>query len=351
MSKGDDNLLARLNALKPSSVNLKSSSKPPSIDVEVVKSDSVEDRLADRLKGLRSASAADRQSSGSGKQTAASFTAQLGDEVAIEGKTITDWQQTNEDEEDLDSLLAQLGPDDQWKLDADDPKHIQGLLEEAKAALPAESKPAETDTEQPHEVRVIGDAEISNSDKPKSENQQDEEEADEYVKRILAELEVENKYSMQDDHGNDTAPAEQTPLPQHFDLPSTPSNLAQPSESSQPPSYEDSELEARFSKLGLNLPSTPGSLPSSRATAPGKAGAGSLKKAGAKSNLPIYTDEDIDSWCCICNGDGEVRCLGCDGDIYCHDCWQEGHGDGPGQERGHRAVQYNRRRSVGAAAA
>ena len=64
-----------------------------------------------------------------------------------------------------------------------------------------------------------------------------------------------------------------------------------------------------------------------------------------------YTDEDIDAWCCICNEDADLRCLGCEGDLYCQECWKEGHGNGVGQERGHRAVQYVRKGGGGLAAA
>ncbi|CAG8601176.1 9699_t:CDS:2, partial [Scutellospora calospora] len=34
-------------------------------------------------------------------------------------------------------------------------------------------------------------------------------------------------------------------------------------------------------------------------------------------------DDDPDSWCCICNEDAIVKCNGCDGDLYCQECFQE----------------------------
>ena len=339
----DDELLARLNALKPSSVSVNLTTKA-SVDVGVSQPQSVEDKLADRLKALRSGGHVSESFSTARAQDADVLRAQVRDEVAAESDAIRHWQQQGEDEQSLDDLLAELGPDDQWKLDPDDPKHIASLLKEAKEEPAShEEGGSERDPEEWVKVDAEQDEEGATSGR-KSEGQQDEEEANDYVKRVLAELEVEKKYGAPE-HDKKTRDEEEGNAT-GLDLPSTPSNLPQPPSASEPPSYEDSELEARFSQLGLDLPSTPSAPPSSkpRVTA-------SVSSAKAKSKMPTYTDEDIESWCCLCNEDGEVRCLGCDGDIYCQNCWREGHGSGPGQERGHRAVQYVRKGGGGLAAA
>jgi hypothetical protein len=351
MSEQDDDLFKRLNALKPSSVNLGSASAAPSVDVETSKPLSKEDKLAERLKGLRSGNIESSAPREPEKGTANTLVAQVQDEIRAEGDPITNWQASEYDDKALDDLLADLGPDDQWKLDPDDPKNIENLLKEAKDALPP-----------PHGPEVAGPDEMSRDqkltksatdlfdgeeDSRKTKDQKDEEAAEDYVKRILAELEIEAKYDIPDD---ENAERDEPQWISANDLPSTPSNLPQTSISVDPPSYEDSELEARFSNLGLDLPSTPNTTPSAKAKATHKANVAKLNNSKKASNLPKYTDEDIDSWCCICNEDGEVRCLGCDGDIYCNNCWHEGHGDGPGQERGHRAVQYNRKGPAAAAA-
>ena len=167
------------------------------------------------------------------------------------------------------------------------------------------------------------------------------------MQKVLAELEVDKNYGIEDDdEAQDRSPGRDRQEGSNpLELPSTPSNLARASSSThEPPSYEDSELEARFSKLGLNLPSTPTSAPSAKPRTMGKTTPG-------KPKAPTYTEEDIDSWCCICNEDGEVRCLGCEGDIYCQNCWREGHGNRPGQERGHKAVQFVRKDGGSLAAA
>jgi len=37
-------------------------------------------------------------------------------------------------------------------------------------------------------------------------------------------------------------------------------------------------------------------------------------------------DEEMEKWCVICNNNGHVRCLDCDGDAYCKRCFREQHG-------------------------
>lgn len=356
MPEHDSDLLARLNALKPSTLSFESGQ--PSIDVEINKPPSVEDRLAERLKGLRSGDskpALDRDPSRSNVET---LIARTKDEAAtepLESEPIREWQQGGNDEQSLEELLAELGPDDQWELDPNDSKNIDSLLKEAHAALIADE--GSIGEEDNHEDKYLKDSrtgETLNQSQTydgatqKDEDQQDDEEADDYVQRILAELEYDAKHGIDDQE--EESPSHEQPDESNLNLPSTPSNMLQQPAATEPPSYEDSELEARFSKLGLDLPSTPTAAPSTRAKAASKANLSSLKQSKAKSNLPKYTDEDIDSWCCICNEDGEVKCVDCDNDIYCQKCWREGHGNGPGQERGHRALQFVRKGSAAAAA-
>lgn len=49
----------------------------------------------------------------------------------------------------------------------------------------------------------------------------------------------------------------------------------------------------------------------------------------------------------ICNKDATLICLGCDGDAYCRECWNDGHGDGG--EKGHRVKKlvWGRKKAVG----
>ncbi|KAF2459712.1 hypothetical protein BDY21DRAFT_280920, partial [Lineolata rhizophorae] len=80
----------------------------------------------------------------------------------------------------------------------------------------------------------------------------------------------------------------------------------------------------------LALPDAPSFAPADKAV---RATAASKKKAL----------EDTE-FCIICSDDAQVRCLGCDGDLYCRRCWVEGHvGEGAGlEESGHRWVRFQR---------
>lgn len=114
-----------------------------------------------------------------------------------------------------------------------------------------------------------------------------------------------------------------------LDLPSTPESL--PKIPDRDPEAQPSDVDHSSSHT-LDLPSAPTFLPFAQ-------------KTTKKPNLPQYTDADIESWCTICNDDATVRCLGCDGDLYCAKCWREGHvGSEAGlEERGHRWVKYKRK--------
>lgn len=308
MPDQDDALLARLNALRKSPVTL---SKPDSLDTPSTPQRTTDSDLTARFRSLTP-----------NNTLASPF---LGTE---------DTEHNEEDDRTIEELLQDLGPADQWDVQRDEGERIRDLMAEAKSALPAEETKAK-DKEGDIEVGVIkpdheeGEDEEDEADEDNEQDQdkKDDMEADDYVQRVLAELEFDKKYGgveYEEDEGGEIEGDGDNGL----SLPSAPTELPSSPTPNQDDNVDDA-LSARFASL--SLPGVPSFNPANKPV--------NIQKS-VKSNLPKYTDEDMESWCCICNEDATVKCMGCDGDLYCQECWSEGHGNGPGQERGHRALGY-----------
>lgn len=389
MPDKEDALLARLNALRQSSISLDTS---PRLDLPTTpkstKSSSTvpfsgpDSDLAARFRNLTPTPTTQK-------------TTLIGSEKlqGLEEET----PHNEEDEQSLEELLEQLGPDEQWMLNPDEPKDINRLLKEAKDALPKDGsiegegseevkqhaddlKDAEKDMKGELDIEInaqlrpktsieeASEAEEENEDVThhKTEKGQEETEADDYIQQVLAQINVETKYGGEDGEEDNTSADpnagavfsvsnnQDTDQDSRLFLPSTPTTLPRPPPSSElPPTQHeankvDSALAARFASLGLSSPAAQSTdsalgLPSAPSFNPTSKPVSITKSLPPKNpNLPTYTDEDIDSWCCICNEDATIKCLGCEGDLYCSECWNEGHGTGPGQERGHRALAYSK---------
>ncbi|BFZ63523.1 hypothetical protein YB2330_004647 [Saitoella coloradoensis] len=96
---------------------------------------------------------------------------------------------------------------------------------------------------------------------------------------------------------------------------------------------EDSDLSQRLMRLKKNAPSY--------VSPPATAKIGNA--LGPPPSLPFANPEDkIATWCSVCIEDAAIRCHGCDDDLYCEECFLEGHrGPGAGyQEKRHKWDKY-----------
>lgn len=228
--------------------------------------------------------------------------------------------------ETADELLAELYAGGDSKLKPNEVSDVQRLLREAQKPL---SEAAADDTSIAEGPPPKPTDEMESTPAPT-----EDEEAAASLQQILDELEAEKKYSLPPSPSGSDSPSpsyryrhrESSPPSLDLGLPCTPT--AVPS-SPLAPSATDTEVS-------LSLPSAPTAAPGRKAKAVGKV---------VKKKEPAFTDEEIDSWCVICNDDATVRCLGCEGDLYCAQCWKEGHvGKDVGlEERGHRWAKYARK--------
>lgn len=299
--------------------------------------------------------------------------------------TATDHGATDDlrpDEEDraLDEILDSLDvEDDQWYLsetDDEDSKRVEELLAKLKddpGAQPPEppeegaKDPAEEhdndDSEGEEMSREVGNVISQAMDELKLD---DPTQPTEGLKADNGGSAVENNGAPKDGPDDDDGGAALPAVPRdHHDnkhgapislpstpdcenetgltLPNVPTRLVDPA---PPPTSTggdpfESSIASRLAALkctppvqtdAFGLPSAPTFQPEDRPLS------GVAKKPG-------YTDEDQKTWCTVCLEDGTVRCLGCDGDVYCARCWREMHvGPSAGyDERGHKWEKFDRR--------
>ncbi|KAI9811360.1 MAG: hypothetical protein M1827_005520 [Pycnora praestabilis] len=345
----DDALIKRLNALKKSSIHLdlqRSAPIPPS----TVDGSTIDIDLASRFQRLGNTDAVVSMGGGHG--------------INVPKESGFSTGNSEEDNRTIEQLLQDLGPDEQWTLDSNDQNDIQKLIQEARDALPPtdpdgeNAKPEATAQDQEQEQESPGGVETENKpkagtidisffqpdDPPTTKDfGSEDQEAAEYLERVLNEIEYEKRHGKaeasegeEEDDEEASAPGDETPRSENttnqgseqgeLGIPAVPTKLSEPTPGS--PNTLSSRLAA------LSLPSAPTFLPSSKP----------IKVTTQKKKSSQFTDEEIETWCCICNDDATVRCLGCDGDLYCRGCWRDGHvGKEVGWEvRGHRWVEFKR---------
>jgi hypothetical protein len=261
------------------------------------------------------------------------------------------------DDKTLEELLADIGPEDQWTLNPDDRDDIQKLLDEASTALPHHDEtpqsPSRSSKDAAPEERNRDDKNVLTrdldmsafalDDEDKGQNrdrklEDESREAQDVVARFMDEAEFERKNEPERNEEAPESPEEDADDEgglSELSLPSPPAKLLDLGAEPDDKGTDDfaSDIATRMAALrasdDLGLPSAPTFKPSS--LAPDK----QVKK---------YTNEEIETWCIICQDDATVECVGCDGDLYCAKCWKEGHiGPDVGwEERRHEWLKYKK---------
>ena len=271
----DEALLARLNNLKQSTVSF-DSSKSLAIPAKVNELHDTPEDLIARFERLHSRKSTDDKQASSPKST--------NDDISCPSSPT------------IEELLAQLDPEDQYKINCTDLEEGEELIAEAKRTLSdgldGDPSPWKTMCRSSTASPSRSPGKSAQTTEPE---QGDEAEAEASLQRILSEVELERQQdaaSTVSSINSDTIPAPQAPPP--------PDSFA----SLVFPSIPDSPLPS------LSFPSAPTAAPSTR-------------KPTKQSSK--FSDEEIDSWCIICCANANVRCFGCDSDLYCWGCWREGH--------------------------
>ncbi|PGH18502.1 hypothetical protein AJ80_04472 [Polytolypa hystricis UAMH7299] len=167
-----------------------------------------------------------------------------------------------------------------------------------------------------------------------------EEDADECLERILEELAAEEKMKKEPD----PQPPPATSPPHTSDVNLKNEALSDKSGNgesntdiygsqprSPPPSQTDETTHPSISNDMLALPSVPDFAPT--------------EKSDASTGRHRWEGEDrMPSWCCICSDDADVRCLDCvDELLYCYRCWREAHlEEGDIEEKRHVCVRFRK---------
>ncbi|OWZ27864.1 hypothetical protein C351_06747 [Cryptococcus neoformans c8] len=227
-------------------------------------------------------------------------------------------------DEELVKRVARLKGSIETSVDGDDDADVETFLKNLKPG------PPENDLEDESDEKIIARAFAQARTKRRNlatseEGEEDGPTEEEILAQALDEARLEHSSSP-------TYPGDNTDEIPEVAFPSLPSHAPQEADTDDGVDEETRQKLnlllglASPTKQGPTLPSAPKNLPSIR-----------------KYDLPGYDstrDEAVDTWCCICNRDASLQCLGCDDDLYCEECWKEGHGAGGDQEKGHKVKRF-----------
>ncbi|KAJ4990250.1 zinc fyve domain containing protein [Stagonosporopsis vannaccii] len=372
-NSADDDLLARLNALKKSSVSLNTTYSSSRAQYPKPADD-----LASRFARLGSASP-----SGSPQPSRTTSTNNViapgapsyleGVARGVGGGSV---EFNEEDEKSLEELLEELngavGGRKEWDMSRKEQGDVGKLLKDMRTILPElqnnrsedAKRQQRSDDKGKSEVltdwenvefdvssgsvgpkRDGGDSDSDNEDS-KTKTQTLETDADDVIARIMAELEISKKYDPPSppppysDRDPEPSGAKKFTKDNVEDnslslLPSAPTTLKEPTDSLDETQALEDAFTARLAALAgpktdsLGLPSAPSFAPSA-------------KPSKIQPSYQQKLNEEIETWCIICQDDATLKCIGCDGDLYCRNCWMEGHkGESAGfEERRHRAIEF-----------
>jgi len=97
---------------------------------------------------------------------------------------------------------------------------------------------------------------------------------------------------------------------------------------------KDKEIQRRMNDLKIGRPEVPANQSISDDSDEEQQASKIIEKAMAENQLELDDDfstdlkmEDELPWCELCNEDAQLRCIECDGDLYCRRCWKETHQD------------------------
>lgn len=388
----DDDLLARLNALKKSSVSFSTNQSSSLASSGPSKST---DDLAARFARLGSASPSNSQqpfrttsTSNAGAPIAAPGASSYLEGIA-QGVGGGNVEFNEEDEKTLEELLGELngavGDRKGWDVTRQEQQDVGKLLQDMKKILPEvvnsraqDSKSTAAKGGQGNKEELtdwesievnVGSGRVTTGQDNTSDHDEDDDneegkkkteddEADDVIARVMAELEISKKYdppspppeddsSDAGDYGSksqaNAIKGNEDTSGDGFSLPSAPSGLRE-DDFARTQALEDA-FTARLAALASPTPQTDSlGMPSAPSFAP-------QKKPAVSSNLQKRIDDEVETWCIICQDDATLKCIGCDGDLYCQNCWMEGHrGESAGfEERRHKAVLYAKKKQQAAA--
>lgn len=220
----------------------------------------------------------------------------------------------------IEDLLAELEENEAHQLKPSEEHEARMLVREARDILSG------SDIEKGRETPPSNHNEQGNAGVSPLETKGEEIEVHATLERILDEVKRDNDNG-KNVHSNAGA-SNQVDQPPHPALPSVP--IESLAGLQFPVTPDDDPLDGN-----LDLPSAPKNIPS---TVKGKG------RDASEQKKPGYSDEGINSCCIICCANASVQCFGCDKDLYCWGCWREGHmGERAGlEERTHVWERYRR---------